>query len=84
MVALVNVVKLPEAQICLTIYASYWECSKKKTLLVLRFSNNLKRVDILSVWISREPFSSLGLTWKTLNRLAVLMDLGVGHLPKLV
>lgn len=40
MVALVNVVKLPEAQICLTIYASYCECSKKQTLLVLRFFNN--------------------------------------------
>jgi hypothetical protein len=33
MVALVNAVTLPEAQICFTIYASYCECFKIQALL---------------------------------------------------
>lgn len=43
-----------------------------------------KRVDILNVWFSREPISGLGITQRALNYLAVLMDLGMGHLPKLI
>lgn len=90
MVALVKVVKMPEAQVCSTIYASYYECCKIGPYWnhsgILRFSSTFKekRVNILGAWLSRGPISGLGMTRRALNCPAVLMDLGMGCLPKLI